>query len=140
MSRLQGQSEIHPPAAEDKAQPPTPLKRSLRRAVLAAGCCWRVADALPVLLLLLPFIVLLALTADLLAFLFGGVGRATVSWTALFVVLGFVLGLVIGREAVAVLPVTMGVTGVLLGVVLGFLCGPIFQRLPERLDRYFSAR
>jgi hypothetical protein len=85
--------------------------------------------------LLLPFLVLLALTADLLAFLFGGIGRATVSWTAIFVVIGFVLGLDVGGESVTVAPLVFGVTGLLLGLTLGFLCGPIFRRLPEHLDR-----
>jgi hypothetical protein len=142
MSRLEDQSPASP-AAEDKHRPPTRFQRSLRRAGLAARRCWQAAGALPVvggfLLLLLPFIVLLALTADLLAFLFGGVVRATISWTAIFVVLGFILGLLVGGEAMTVMPLMMGVAGFLLGLVLGFLCGPIFQSLPEHFDRDLPA-
>ena len=139
MSLWGGPSETPLPAAEDKTRPATPLKRSLGRAVRTAGRCWKTACVLPAvggfLLLLLPFLVLLALTADLLAFLFGGIGRATVSWTAIFVVIGFVLGLDVGGESVTVAPLVFGVTGLLLGLTLGFLCGPIFRRLPEHLDR-----
>jgi hypothetical protein len=90
--------------------------------------------------LLLPLVVLLALTADLLAFLFGSVGRAVVSWAGLFTVVGLVGGLLIGGEAVAVLPVVMGVAGLFVGLVLGFLCGPIFRGLPEYFDRDLSGR
>lgn len=85
--------------------------------------------------MLLPFGVLLALSAELLAFLFGGIVRATISWTVLFVAIGLVLGIVVGGEGIAVLPVVMGVTGLLLGVTLGFLCGPIFRGLPVSFDR-----
>jgi hypothetical protein len=135
----EGLSDAPPPVAEDGARP-SALKRSLRRAAHAASRCWSAARALPgtvggFLLLLLPFMFLLALIADLLAFLFGGVGRATVSWTLIFVVLGLVLGLVIGGEAVTVLPLTMGVTGLILGFTLGILCGPIVREMPEFMDR-----
>jgi hypothetical protein len=116
------------------------LKRALRRAGLAAGRCWRAAVELQmglgiVPLLLMPFVVLLALSADLLALLLGGMVRATLSCTVSFVVVGIVLGYVVGGDAVAILPAVLGVAGLLLGIVVGFLCGPIFRSLPEQIDR-----
>ncbi len=148
MDNARGQSEIAPPAGEDGSRPPTPLERSLARAGLAVRRCWSVADALPIglrvlmapLVVLLPFVVLVALSADLLAFLFGSVGRAVVSWTVLFIGVGLVVGLLIGGEAVTVLPVVMGVTGLLVGLVLGILCGRIFRGLPDYFDRHLSGR
>ncbi len=119
-----------------------PFRRALRRARLTLRRCWQIISAPNdflgigvLLLLLLPFFVLLALGADLLAFLFGSVLRAIVSWSLLFTLLGLVLGLSIGGDAVLVMPVMAGVVGVLLGAVLGFLTGPIFRELPSHLDR-----
>ncbi len=143
MSRSEELSDTPPPALTDQEQPPSSLQRSLRRAGKMARRCWRIADNLPrevvvFALLLLPFFVLFALTADLLAFLFGGMGRAIVSWTAIFALLGLALGLFVGGEAIAVLAITFGAGGFLLGLTLGFLCGPIFQKLPERLDQQLN--
>jgi hypothetical protein len=92
------------------------------------------------LLLLLPAAVLLALTADLLAFLFGGLVRAAVSWTAIFALVGLALGVFVGGEGLTVFPLMMAAGGLLLGLVLGFLCGPIFRELPAQLDRQLAAR
>ncbi len=139
MSRLDSPPETPSLAVADRA-PPTALRRALKRAGRAAGRCWKAANALPgplgaFVLLLLPFSVLIALAADLLAFLFGSLGRATVSWTAIFLVLGLVLGLIVGGEALVLAPVMFGVVGLLVGATLGFLCAPIFQGLPDRLDQ-----
>jgi hypothetical protein len=86
-------------------------------------------------ILLLPVLIFIAMTADILAACFGSVLRAVVSWTALFLAGGLIIGLVIGGDSLVVMPLVMGVTGLLLGLVLGFLCGPIFRDLPEDMDR-----
>src|SRR5262249_44746543 len=119
--------------------------RALHRARLTTRWCWQMISApndclgLGILLLpLLPFILLLALSADVLAFMFGGFIRATVSWALLFMVLGLVLGLSIGGDSVLVMPVMAGLVGMLLGALLGFLLGPIFRELPTQLDRKLS--
>lgn len=134
--RPSGQSHA---ATEGEGPRPTAWQRALSRAGLAVHRGLDAAGTVPLfgplLLLILPFVVLVALSADLLAFLFGGVGRAAVSWTLLFVVGGVVLGVVVGGDAVLVMPLMMGVAGLLLGLVLGFLCGRIFRHLPEFFDR-----
>jgi hypothetical protein len=89
----------------------------------------------PYLAFLLPFILLLALLADVLAFLFGGFARATVSFAALFAAGGCILGLVSGgRQAAVFLSLLMGATGLILGLVVGLLCGRIFRELPDQFD------
>jgi hypothetical protein len=74
---------------------PGPFKRALRRASLTVHRCCQIISAPNdflgigvLILLLLPFLLLLALSADVLAFVFGGVIRAIVSWSLQFTLLG----------------------------------------------------
>jgi hypothetical protein len=138
-----GMHETPWPIAGGEISPHSSWARSLRRALRAGRWSLKAAEATPgaaggLLLLLLPFIVLVALLGDLLVLLFGGGGRATLSLTALFALLGFVLGR--GGEGVIVLPIAMGMVGLFVGGLLWLLFGSTLRELrEEHFDQDLSA-
>ncbi len=90
-------------------------------------------------LLLVP-VILLAVSAEALAWALGGTLRAMLSFGVLCFGLGLVMDVVLSAAAgrpgdPMMIGLTAGAGGAFAGLVVGFLAGPIFRELPAQLDR-----
>ncbi len=126
-------------------------ERGARRAGRTAGRFWRLlGSGLPddplgitavlslLLILVLPFAVLTAFLADLIALLLGGVIRCTLTFAALGASLAIALALAVGgaEGGGMLMAAALAACGAgFAGLIVGFLAGPIFRKLPESMDR-----
>lgn len=120
---------------------PTPLKRSLKRIGRAGQRWWEAAILVPpvveaIPLFTLPFAVLMAVIAEIMAFIMGSTYRSAIALSIIFALIGMHFSITEWGGIETWIVTVFALIGLSVGAFLGLLFGPIFKEMPEHVESH----